>query len=65
MYLYDEMNRTKSMILSVTHEQIAKALASAREVISRQLKDFEEDGIVELGRGKIEIMDKDALKKLI
>ncbi|MFA7664352.1 MAG: helix-turn-helix domain-containing protein, partial [Clostridia bacterium] len=46
-------------------EQIAKALASAREVISRQLKDFEEDGIVELGRGKIEIRDKDALKKLI
>ena len=65
MYLYDEMNRTKSMILAVTHEQIAKALASAREVISRQLKEFEEDGIVELGRGKIEIRDKDALKKLI
>jgi CRP/FNR family transcriptional regulator, anaerobic regulatory protein len=65
MFLYDEMNRTKSNVLTLTHEEIAKALGSAREVISRKIKDYEEDGIVELGRGKITITDVKALKKLI
>jgi len=65
MFLYDEMNRSKSEVLTLTHEEIAKALGSAREVISRKLKDYEEDGIVELGRGKITVTDKKALKKLI
>jgi len=65
MYLYDEYARNKNLVISVTHEQIAKNLASAREVISRQLKEFEGQEIVELGRGKITILDLNALKKLV
>lgn len=65
MYLYDEITRTKNAVISVTHEQIAKNLASAREVISRQLKEFETQGLVALGRGRITILKKDELSKLI
>lgn len=47
-----------------THQQLADELGTAREVISRQLKNFERQGLVNLGRGKIEIQNKDALEKL-
>lgn len=36
-----------------THESIASDLGTAREVISRLLKDMESKGIVSLNRGKI------------
>lgn len=65
MFLYDEYARNKNLVISVTHEQIAKNLASAREVISRQLKEFEGKGIVKLGRGKITILNVDALRKIV
>lgn len=39
--------------LYATHESIAADLGTAREVVSRLLKDMESKGIVKLGRGKI------------
>lgn len=42
--------------LVITHQQIADELGTAREVISRILKKLENDGIVKLMRGKIEII---------
>jgi CRP/FNR family transcriptional regulator len=39
--------------LYVTHEQLANELGTARVVISRLLKQMEEEGLVELGRNKI------------
>ena len=39
--------------LYATHESIASELGTAREVVSRLLKDFERDGMLELARGKI------------
>jgi len=47
-----------------THQQLATELGSAREVISRQLKDFETRGWLKLGRGSIELVDKTALENL-
>lgn len=47
-----------------THQQLADELGSAREVVSRQLKRLENKGWVSLGRGYIEVLDKEALKKL-
>lgn len=41
-YLEDERIRTGSPVLSTTHEQIARNLGSAREVVSRTLKSFGE-----------------------
>ncbi len=64
-YLYDEMISTGSSELKVTHEQIAKHTASAREVVTRMLKRFADDGIVTVGRGSVTVTDAKALKKLI
>jgi CRP/FNR family transcriptional regulator len=52
------------ILLHTTHQQLATELGSAREVISRQLKDFETRGWLKLGRGSIELIDKNALEYL-
>lgn len=64
-FLIDEAAKTKSMEINFTHEQIAKYLGSAREVVSRMLKNFESQGILRLSRGSIQILDKDKLKELL
>ena len=50
--------------VEVTHEQLAGEVGSAREVISRHLKKFEEIGLVKLGRGHVEILDRAAMLRL-
>ncbi|MBQ4136950.1 MAG: Crp/Fnr family transcriptional regulator [Clostridia bacterium] len=64
IFLYEEALRTHSDFIALTHEQIAKYIGSAREVVSRMLKYFEGDGIVALSRGGVTIKDKPALKNL-
>lgn len=49
--------------IDATHYQIAVELGSAREVVSRLLKEFERRGWVGLHRGHIEIRDRDALRE--
>lgn len=51
--------------IHTTHQALATELGSAREVISRQLKEFENKGWVNLKRGKIEILNHDALTNLL
>ena len=48
--------------VTTTHQQLAGELGSAREVVSRQLKDFERQGWVKLGRASIELLDRAALE---
>ena len=50
--------------IKITHEQIAKYMATAREVVTRMLKYFSQEGIVKLSRGKITIIDETKLKRL-
>lgn len=50
-----ELNQTK--IILTTHEQLANELGTARVVVSRLLKQLEENGAVILGRNKIELLD--------
>ncbi len=61
-FLYDEMLRQKSPLLSITHEDLAKNIGSVREVVSKTLKYLAQEGVLSLGRGKIEISDKEKLK---
>lgn len=44
-----------------THQEIASELGSSREVISRVLKSFECEGLIELHRGAVALIDRDAL----
>jgi len=62
--LHDEMIRQKSNFLSIRHEDLAKQIGSVREVVTKTLKYLSEEGIVSLGRGKIEVLDKKALSEL-
>lgn len=65
IFLLDESIKLNTTRIKITHEQIGKYIGSAREVVSRMLKYFEQENIVSLSRGTIEIVDKDKLKKLI
>jgi len=56
--------RADGDIIRATHEQLASDLGSAREVVSRLLKDFEHDGIVELGRGRVTVTNRSALQRI-
>lgn len=40
----------------ITHEQLANELGTARVVVSRLLKQLEEDGVVRLGRNRIDLL---------
>ena len=60
-YLYDECLQTKSNVLHTTHATIALNIGSAREAVSRMLKYFEDEGIIKLNRGEIEIIDRPLL----
>jgi CRP/FNR family transcriptional regulator len=46
----------KSKTIELTHEQIAQELGTARVVVSRLLKEMEGEGLLRLGRGKIELV---------
>lgn len=65
IFILDEISKNGSNSISLTHEQIAKYVGSAREVVSRMLKYFETEGIVKLYRGGLEVIDKKKLKSLI
>lgn len=64
IFLYEETIRNKSNKIKLTHEQIAKYVASAREVVTRMLNYFAEEGIVKLSRGVVEVIDKKKLQEL-
>jgi len=51
-------------IILASHQVIAQELGSVREIVSRLLKQFEEQNFVRLGRERIELLDPLGLKKL-
>jgi CRP/FNR family transcriptional regulator len=51
-------------MLAVTHQDLAVELGTAREVVSRLLKDFEFRGLVHLGRGEVGLLDRVRLQAL-
>jgi len=51
--------------VAVTHQALALELGTAREVVSRHLKQFEANGWVQLGRGTIQVREPGALKQLL
>ncbi len=64
IFLSDESARTGSEVISLTHEQIARYMGSAREVVSRMLKYFSAEGIVEVSRKGVKIIDRQRLRGL-
>lgn len=65
IFLLDEAASLHSDEIRLTHEQIARLMGSAREVVTRMLKYFSSEGYVELSRGTVRITDKNRLKALV
>ena len=64
VFLSDECARTGSDTILLTHGQIARYMGSAREVVSRMLKYFANEGIVEVSRKGVKILDRKRLHEL-
>lgn len=54
----------RAPVAEASHQAIADDLGSVREIISRLLKQFEDQGLVRLGRGRIDILDTSGLSSL-
>ena len=55
---------SRGPLILASHQDIAQELGSVREIVSRLLKQFEEQNLVRLGRERIEVLDPVGLKKL-
>lgn len=64
IFLLDESASLKSDEIHMTHEEIARLMGSAREVVTRMLKYFSSEGYVELSRGMVKLTNKAALRRL-
>ena len=65
IFLLDESAKLGSDTIKLTHEQIAKYMCSAREVVTRMLKYFVSEGIVSSSRQEgIKILDKKRLRAI-
>lgn len=63
-FLLEEISIEGTEKLKITHETIANHLGSYREVMTRMLKYFQNEGMVKLYRGMIEITDSEKLESL-
>lgn len=63
-FLLEERSLTGSDTLPYTHERIAAHLGSAREVVTRMLKYFQTEQLVQLGRGSVTLTDIDRLYQI-
>ena len=63
-FLLEEAAIEGTCELKTTHEAIANHLGSQREVITRMLRYFQSEGMVQLSRGRVTVRDGERLKKL-
>ncbi len=52
-------------LFKISHQELADELGTVREMISRLLHSFSDNGLVRLGRGVIEILDESSLRKFL
>lgn len=50
--------------VALTHEEIARDLGTAREVVTRMLRYFQSEGMVRLSRGRVALADVKKLEKM-
>lgn len=64
-FLLEQSVIEETDVLSLTHEEIARNLGTAREVVTKMLNYMSGEGLVRLSRGKIALLDKTRLQKLV
>lgn len=60
-FLLQESALEESTHLELTHEKIANHMGTAREVVTRMLRYFQQEGLVSLSRGAVDLVDEKAL----
>lgn len=58
------LRQAEESVVALTHQEVAAELGSVREVVSRLLKKFERQKWVRLHRGRIDIINRDALREI-
>ncbi len=58
------LKRAENDAVMATHQELAVAIGSAREVVSRRLEAMAKRGFVRLDRGRVQLVDKDSLQAL-
>ena len=61
-FLLEESARSGRPVIHMTHEQIAREVGGAREVVSRTARQFAEAGWISLARGSITLLDEEGLR---
>ena len=64
LFLLEESRLEGGAVLPLTHERIAAHLGTAREVVTRMLRYFQQEGLVKLSRGTVELTDPGRLEAL-
>ena len=63
-FLLEESRLDNTTELKITHEKIAAHMGTAREVVTRMLRYFQNEGMVKLTRGTVELTDLKRLEEL-
>lgn len=63
-FLLEESSLEQTTLLKITHEKIANHMGTAREVVTRMLRYFQNEELVRLSRGTIKILNSKQLEKL-
>ena len=63
-FLLEESTMDGTPTLRLTHEKIANHLGTAREVVTRMLRYFQDEGMVALTRGTVTITNREKLEAL-
>ena len=63
-FLLEEIQVEGTSCLNITHEKIGNHLGTAREVVTRMLRYFQNEGMVKLTRGAVEVRDEKKLEAL-
>ena len=61
--LLEEAELADTTELHLTHDQLARHLGTAREVVTRMLKYFQSEGLLQLTRGSILLLEPDTLRE--
>ncbi len=54
----------RGRVVSLTHQQLADELGSVREIVTRVLRNFADQGMIRSSRGAIEVLDAVALRRV-
>jgi CRP/FNR family cyclic AMP-dependent transcriptional regulator len=59
-----EEQGNEDRVIGYTHQDLSEMLGTYRETITQSLNDFKADGYIEIGRKRVQLLDREGLKRL-